>query len=80
MFGIWEDAERDAQNIDYVRDLWSEMQPHSSGGFYPNCHATAGTSEIQAAFGAEKYARLVALKRKYDPDNFLRLNQNINPA
>jgi FAD/FMN-containing dehydrogenase len=80
VFGIWEDAERDAQNIAYVRNLWSEMQPHSSGGFYPNYDATAGTSEIQAAFGAEKYARLVALKRKCDPDNFFRLNQNINPA
>jgi FAD/FMN-containing dehydrogenase len=78
--GMWDDAARDAENIAYVRDLWGAMQPHSSGGFYPNYDAAAGATEIQAAFGAEKYARLVALKRKYDPDNFFRLNQNIHPA
>ena len=77
---MWEDSACDAQNIAYVRNLWSAMQPHSSGGFYPNYDAAAGESEIQAAFGAEKYARLVALKRQYDPDNLFRLNQNINPA
>jgi FAD/FMN-containing dehydrogenase len=78
--GIWDDANHDAQNIAYVRDLWGAMQPHSSGGFYPNYEAPSEASEIQMAFGAEKYARLVALKRKYDPDNFFRLNQNIDPA
>jgi FAD/FMN-containing dehydrogenase len=78
--GMWDDPAQDAENIGYVRELWSAMQPHSSGGFYPNYDAAAATTDIEAAFGAEKYARLVALKRKYDPDNFFRLNQNIKPA
>ena len=38
-----------------------------------------GEERIKEAYGAEKYARLKALKRKYDPTNFFRLNQNINP-
>jgi Berberine and berberine like len=39
-----------------------------------------GTGRIEAAYGPEKYARLVALKNKYDPTNLLRLNQNIKPS
>ena len=38
-----------------------------------------GEERIKQAYGAEKYARLKVLKRKYDPTNFFRLNQNINP-
>jgi FAD/FMN-containing dehydrogenase len=39
-----------------------------------------GRERIEQAYGAEKYARLRALKQKYDPDNFFRLNQNIPPG
>jgi len=39
-----------------------------------------GEDRIRQAYGADKYERLRALKREYDPDNFFRLNQNIPPA
>ena len=38
-----------------------------------------GQERIRQAYGAEKYERLQALKRKYDPGNLFRLNQNIPP-
>jgi FAD/FMN-containing dehydrogenase len=47
---------------------------------YVNFLGDEGADRIRAAYGARKYDRLKALKRKYDPDNFLRLNQNIPPA
>ena len=38
-----------------------------------------GSERVRDAYGAGKYERLKALKRKYDPDNLFRLNQNIPP-
>jgi hypothetical protein len=76
---MWDNAARDEEQISYVRGLLRAVQPHSSGGFYPNYEPEAPASEMQSAFGAEKYERLRALKRKYDPDNFFHLNQTSNP-
>jgi FAD/FMN-containing dehydrogenase len=38
-----------------------------------------GTDRVRQSYGPEKYDRLQALKQKYDPDNFFRINQNISP-
>jgi FAD/FMN-containing dehydrogenase len=48
------------------------------GGVYVNNLGDEGEDRVRAAYG-ENYERLAALKRKYDPDNLLRLNQNIRP-
>ena len=76
---IWDEPADDEIHIRWARDLWTAMRPFSTGGVYANNLGDEGTDRVQAAYG-ENYARLVALKNKYDPTNFLRLNQNIRPV
>jgi hypothetical protein len=59
------------------------MQPFSTGGVYVNYlggERDEGAERVRAAYGAEKFQRLLALKEKYDPKNLFRLNQNIRPT
>jgi hypothetical protein len=78
--GMWDDAAQDAGGIGWVRGLWQAMQPFSTGNIYVNYESDVGMDRVQAAYGAAKYARLVALKHAYDPTNFFRLNANIQPT
>ena len=58
------------------------MQPYSSGRVYVNYLGTVedeGSDRIVAAYGPGKYEKLLALKKKYDPENLFRMNQNIRP-
>ena len=69
--------------VRWARDFWEAMQPYSTGGVYVNYlgqEADEGADRIKAAYGPAKYQRLSALKKKYDPTNLFRLNQNIKPA
>jgi hypothetical protein len=77
-------ATADAQGFDeereWVRNFWSALDEfHTS--VYVNFLAgdEEGEDRIRAAYGPEKYDRLKTLKRKWDPDNFFRINQNIPP-
>jgi FAD/FMN-containing dehydrogenase len=76
---IWDDPADDETNIRWARDLWAAMQPFSSGGVYVNNLGEEGEDRVKAAY-RDNFPRLAALKRKYDPDNFFSLNQNIKPA
>jgi len=78
--GMWADAAEDAKVIGWVRELWGALQPFSSGGLYVNYEAEHDVDRVKAAYSPVKYARLVAVKDKYDPTNLFRLNQNIKPA
>jgi len=65
----------------WARDTWSAMRPHSTGGAYVNfLTEDEGDDRTLEAYGKEKYDRLAALKTKYDPANFFRVNRNITPA
>jgi hypothetical protein len=55
------------------------MRPFSTGGVYANNLGEEGTERIRAAYG-DNYQRLATVKAKYDPANFFRSNQNIQPA
>jgi FAD/FMN-containing dehydrogenase len=67
------DAERE-----WVRNFWTALEPHHTS-VYVNFLMEEGEERIRQAYGAEKYERLQALKRKYDPGNVFHLNQNIPP-
>jgi FAD/FMN-containing dehydrogenase len=63
---------------EWARDFWSALQPWHEG-VYVNFLGNEGAERIQQSYGPKKYERLQSLKRKYDPDNFFRINQNIPP-
>jgi hypothetical protein len=67
----------------WAREFWDAMQPFSTGRVYVNYlgrEVDEGAERIRAAYGAEKFQRLLGLKEKYDPTNLFRLNQNIRPT
>jgi hypothetical protein len=68
-----------AEERTWVRDFWNALAPYHTS-VYVNFLMDEGEERIRLAYGADRYDRLKALKRKYDPDNFFRLNQNIPPA
>ena len=76
----WLDAADDAANLSWVRQGIAQMKRYSDGGGYLNFAGfqEEGEAMMRESFGTY-YDRLVALKRRYDPDNLFRLNQNINP-
>ena len=62
----------------WARSYWDALAPHHTS-VYVNFLMDEGEERVRQAYGDEKYDRLKALKRKYDPTNFFRLNQNIPP-
>jgi FAD/FMN-containing dehydrogenase len=77
----WEDAALDDEYIEWARGTAAAIEPWSfSGGGYVNyMQADEPVERVRAAFGEEGFARLQALKTRYDPSNVLRRNQNIPP-
>ncbi len=63
---------------EWVRGFWSALEPYHAGA-YVNFLMEEGEERVRRAYGAEKYDRLKALKRRWDPENLFRLNQNISP-
>lgn len=63
----------------WAREFWSALEPYHTN-VYVNFLMEEGEDRIRQAYGDDKYQRLTALKRRYDPDNFFRLNQNIRPG
>ena len=74
----WKEAASIDENVSWARQLFDSLHRFSSGK--PNLNfpglAEEGPRLVRAAFGPQ-YDRLLALKRKYDPQNLFRLNQNI---
>jgi len=74
----WSDASDDAANISWVRGLFNELRPAMKPGVYVNFMSGDEQDRVSEAYG-DHWDRMVAVKSKYDPGNFFRLNQNVPP-
>ena len=74
----WEDAGADAACIGWARAFYAASQPFASGGAYVNFMTADEAARVPSAYGGN-YARLVEMKRRFDPDNVFHVNQNIAP-
>ncbi len=63
----------------WCKDYWEALHPYSAGGAYINFMMEEGQDRVQATY-RDNYQRLATIKKKYDPKNFFRVNQNIRPA
>jgi FAD/FMN-containing dehydrogenase len=74
----WEHADADAACITWARAFYAASQPFASAGAYVNFMTADEAGRVPAAYGTN-YARLLELKRRFDPDNVFHTNQNIAP-
>lgn len=74
----WKDPSNASACLAWQNKTFELLQPYSGGRIYANYMSTKGEAAAKSTFGAN-YPRLVQLKKKYDPQNFFHLNQNILP-
>jgi FAD/FMN-containing dehydrogenase len=78
VIAMWGNADEDDGHIGWARTSFETLRPVSAGAAYVNFMGDEGAERVEAAYG-ENHARLVELKRRYDPENVFRLNQNVRP-
>ncbi|MGH2931241.1 MAG: FAD-binding oxidoreductase [Gaiellaceae bacterium] len=77
---VWtEDDPEGERHVAWAREFFSAMQPQAGEHVYVNFLGDEGADRVRQAYGERQYERLAELKRTYDPTNFFRLNQNIEP-
>jgi FAD/FMN-containing dehydrogenase len=74
----WDDPAEDKKCVSWAREVFDRTAPFATGGVYVNFMPDDEADRVGEAYGSN-YKRLAELKSKYDPDNFFRLNQNIQP-
>ena len=77
--GIDPEPAKAAALTKWAKDYWAALHPYSAGGAYVNFMMDEGRDRVQATYRGN-YRRLATLKKKYDPTNFFRVNQNIQPV
>ena len=76
--GTWHSLAEKSDVLRWVRATRDNLQPFAHG-VYVNQTSETGDEVVRAAYGPN-YTRLAEIKKKYDPKNVLRLNQNIRPS
>jgi Berberine and berberine like len=80
--GVWTDAADDTECVAWIRACWDEVSEFGTGAVYLNFTGLADeapSAGVESAFG-RNLSRLAEIKRIYDPENVLDLNNNIKPA
>ncbi|GGC16167.1 FAD-binding oxidoreductase [Cellulomonas carbonis] len=84
IYGFWSDAADDDERVAFVRGMSDDMAPFASGGRYVNFEGRQPPGhrpvDLRAVYGEAAYSRLVDVKRRYDPENVLRVNTNVPPG
>jgi len=78
-WSMWTSQSETEKNLQWTRECWEAMRPYIVAGSYGNYVTDEGEAIAREAYGPN-YDRLVALKNKYDPTNFFRMNHNIRPS
>src|SRR5947208_137100 len=80
MVGVDPDPANNEKIISWTKSYYDALHPYSAGGAYVNfLMGDEGEDRVKKTYG-DNYERLIAVKNKYDPDNFFRVNQNIKPT
>ncbi|HEV7871707.1 MAG: FAD-binding protein [Modestobacter sp.] len=79
-FATWERPGDSGVNTSWARHFRRDIARYANGGVYLNFIGGEGQDRIRAGYGPDNYARLATLKRRIDPENVFRGNQNIEPA
>jgi hypothetical protein len=75
----WADPAESTRHVTWARESFAAMQPHLENAVYVNNLGSEEGDRVRAAYGPN-HQRLAELKRRYDPANVFRLNQNVAPA
>jgi len=76
----WADPTQAEGHIAWARASAAAVEPFATAAEYVNYMNESEQERVKEVYGATKYARLAAIKRRYDPTNFFRVNHNIVPA
>jgi FAD/FMN-containing dehydrogenase len=77
--GVWPDPADNDANMQWVRDYYAALAPHSRAGGYTNFASADDQERVRDNYGSG-YNRLAQVKRRYDPSNLFHVNHNIPPS
>ena len=79
IWGAWDTPGEASRNVAWLERAWGDLGPMTDGA-YVNFLENEGRRRVRDAYPTLTRQRLEAIKGRYDPTNFFRINQNIRPA